>query len=87
MEDDLKKIMQPKTIKNKRVVAPLRVTLYYKVVNNDFQDVPKAYMSHSYESIWILNCFYVEMLTYPHPLPSPHPKERGAYYRLHRSLK
>ena len=28
MEDDLKKIMQPKTIKNKRVVAPLRVTLF-----------------------------------------------------------
>ena len=27
MEDDLKKIMQSKTIKNKRVVAPLRVTL------------------------------------------------------------
>ena len=29
MEDDLKKIMQPKTIKNKRVVAPLQVTLYF----------------------------------------------------------
>ena len=29
MEDNLKKIMQPKTIKNKRVVAPLRVTLLY----------------------------------------------------------
>ena len=28
MEDDLKKIMQPKTIKNKRVVALLRVTLF-----------------------------------------------------------
>ena len=29
MEDDLKKIMKPKTIKNKRVVAPLRVTLLF----------------------------------------------------------
>ena len=35
MEDDLKKIMQPKTIKNKRVVAPLRVTLYVYIIHID----------------------------------------------------
>ena len=40
MEDDLKKIMQPKTMKNKRVVAPLRVTLFQLIFNiSDGKDV------------------------------------------------
>ena len=32
MEDDRNKIMQPKTFKNKRVVAPLRVTLFQAIL-------------------------------------------------------
>ena len=47
MEDDLKKIMQQKTIKNKRVVAPFRVTLYQCSKENNISFQEQFIMSYA----------------------------------------
>ena len=55
MEDDLKKIMQPKIIKNKRVVAPLRVTLFY-TINHWFSPIQKLdSWKNNWKSDWWLS--------------------------------
>ena len=61
MEDDLKKIMQSKTIKNKRVVAPLRVTLLFFIVQgcgNNCIDWCEQACTHVCKPAYKLTCEY-----------------------------